>query len=125
MIEADVGGDIVESAGVSSFGIRGCVDQARETACVGGAGAHGARLQGGVEGAPCQAPAACGGGCSTDREEFGMCGGISGSLALVGGDGQDLFSPGNDGPDGNLSFFGCVLSGEQGTAHHVEVVLRR
>ena len=58
MIETGVGGDIVEGAGVSGFGIRGRVDQTRETACVGGAGAHGAWFQGGVEGAACQSPAA-------------------------------------------------------------------
>ena len=87
MIEAGVGGGIVEGAGVSGFGIRGRVDQTRETTCVGGAGAHGARFQGGIEGAACQSPAASGGGCTTDREELGVGGGIPCSLALVGGDG--------------------------------------
>jgi hypothetical protein len=61
VIEASVGGSIVECACISGFGIRGRVDQTRETARVGGAGAHGAGFQGGVEGAACQSPAACGG----------------------------------------------------------------
>ena len=125
MIETGVGGDVVEGAGVSGFGIRGRVDQTRETACVGGAGAHGARFQGGVEGAACQPPAACGGGCTTDREELGVGGGIPCSLALVGRDGQNLPSLGDDSSDRNLALFGGLLSGEQGAAHHVDVGLRR
>src|SRR5829696_10558390 len=86
MIEAGVGGGVVQGACVSGFGIRSRVDQTRETACVGGAGAHGAWFQGGVEGAACQSPAARGGGCTTDRQKLGVCGGIPSSLALVGGD---------------------------------------
>ena len=42
MIEAGVGGGVVQGACVSGFGIRSGVDQTRETACVGCAGAHGA-----------------------------------------------------------------------------------
>jgi hypothetical protein len=112
MIEAGVGGGIVEGACVSGFRIRGRVDQARETACVDGAGAHGARFQGGVEGTAGKSPAACGDGCATDREEFGVGGGIPCSLTLVCSDGHDLLSPGNDGPDRNLTLFGGLLSGE-------------
>ncbi len=123
MIEAGIGGDVVEGAGVPGFGVWGCVDQTGETACVGGAGAHGAWFQGGVEGAARQAPASRGGGCATDREEFGVGGGISCSLTLVGCYGQDLRSPGDDGSDRDLSPFGCVFRGEQGTAHHGEVGL--
>jgi hypothetical protein len=124
VIESGIGVDAVEGASVPGFGVGGRVDQTGETACVGGAGAHGAWLQGGVEGAACQAPAACGSGCVTDREEFGVGGGISGSLALVGGDGKDLLSPGDDSSDRDLSPFGCVFRGEQGTAHHSEICFR-
>jgi hypothetical protein len=123
MIEAGVGGGVVQGACVSGFGIRSGVDQTRETACVGCAGAHGAWFQGGVEGAACKSPAACGGGCPTDGEEFGVGGGVPCSLALVGGDGHDLPSPGDDGPDRNLTLVRSVLSGEQGAAHHGEVDL--
>jgi hypothetical protein len=125
MIEAGVGGGVVEGAGVSGFGIWGCVDQTRETACVGGAGAHGAWFQCGVEGAACQSPAACGGGCPTDGEEFGMGGGIPCSLTLIGRDGQGFPSPGDDSSDRNFALFGGLLSGEQGAAHHSDVGLRR
>src|SRR5215204_6948543 len=125
MIEAGVGGGVVEGACVSGFGIRGCVDQTRETACMGGAGAHGAWFQGGVEGAVCQSPAARGGGCTTDGEELGVGGGIPCSLTLVCGDGQNLLSPGDDSSDRDLALFGGLLSGEQGAAHHGEVGLRR
>ena len=54
-----------------------------------------------------------------------MCGGVSGSLAFVGGDGKDLLAPGDDGSDGNLALISGVLCGEQGAAHHGEVVLSR
>ena len=125
VVEAGIGGDVVEGAGVSGLGVGGRVDQARETACVGGAGAHGAGLQRGVEGATGQPPASYSGGCATYREEFGVGSGIPGSLTLVGGDGQDLPSPGDDRPDGNLAFLGRLFCGEQGQAHHGEVGLRR
>jgi hypothetical protein len=125
MIEAGVGWCVMEGAGVSGFGIRGRVDQTRETACVGGAGAHGAWFQGGVEGAACKSPAPDGGGCPADGEEFGVGGRIPGSLALVGGDGQYLPSPGDDGPDRNLTFVRSILSGEQGAVHHGDVGLRK
>src|SRR5215212_5923565 len=125
MIEAGVGGGIVEGTCVSGFGIRGRVDQTRETACMGGAGAHGAWFQGGVEGAVCQSPAARGGGCTTDGEELSVGGGIPCSLTLVCGDGQNLLSPGDDSSDRDLALFGGLLSGEQGAAHHGDVGLRR
>ena len=123
MIEAGVGGSIMEGAGISGFGVGGCVDQTRETAGVGGAGAHGAWFQGSVEGTACKSPASEGGGCAADREELGVGGGISCCLALVGGDGQYLTSPGDDGPDGNLAFARGILGGVQGAAHHGDVDL--
>jgi hypothetical protein len=125
MIEAGICGGVVKCAGVSSFGIRGCEDQTRETARVGGAGAHGARFHSGVEGVARKSPAACGGGCATDSEEFGVGGRIPCSLTLVCGDGQNLLSPGDDSSDRNLALFGGFLSGEQGAAHHGDVGLRR
>src|SRR5829696_1052772 len=117
-------GMIEAGAGVSGFGIRGRVDQTRETARVGGAGAHGARFQSGVEGVACQSPAAFGGGCAADREEFGVGGRIPRSLTLVCGDGKNLLPPGDDSSDRNLALFGSLLSGEQGAAHHGDVGLR-
>src|SRR4028118_821522 len=45
MVQAGIGGDVVEGTGVSGFGVRGGVDQAREPGGVGGAGAHGAGLE--------------------------------------------------------------------------------
>ena len=125
MIEALVGEDVVEGSCVSGFGIRGRVDQASETACVGGAGAHGAWFQCGVEGAAGQSPAACGGGCPADGEELGVGGWIPCSLTLICRDGQDLLSPGDNSPDGNLILLGSLFSGEQGAAHHGEVGLNK
>jgi hypothetical protein len=111
VVEAGICGDVMKGAGVSRFGVGGRIDQTGETAGVGGAGAHGAWLQGGVEGATAQAPAARSGGGATDREEFGVGGGVSGSLAFIGGDGQNLSSPRNNGPDGYLPLLGRVFRG--------------
>ena len=58
VIEAGVGGGVVEGPGVTGLGIRGRVDEAVHTGGVGGAGAHRARFQGGVEGAAGEPPPA-------------------------------------------------------------------
>jgi hypothetical protein len=121
MIEAGIGGGVMQGTSVSGFGIGGRVDQTGETAGMGGAGAHGAWLQGSVEGAARQAPATRGGGCPADREQFGVGCGVTRSLALVGSDGKYLPSPGDHSPDGNLAPFCGDLSGEEGAAHHGEV----
>src|ERR687897_57601 len=65
-----------------------------------------------------------GGGCPADGEELGVRGGISCCFALVGGDGQYLPSPGDDGPDRNFTLVRGILGGEQGAAHHGDVSLR-
>jgi hypothetical protein len=88
---------------------------------LGGAGAHGAGFQGGVEGAAGEAPAAQGRGGLADREEFGVGGRVFGGLALVGGDGQDLPFSGDHGAHGGLALFGGARGGEQGAAHHGQV----
>lgn len=90
---------------------------------MGGAGAHGAWLEGDVEGAAGQAPAAEGGGCATDREQLGVGCGVTCGLAFVGGDGKDLVSPRDHGPDRNLALPCGFPGGEQGTAHHRKVGL--
>ncbi len=58
MVEAGIGGDVMEGTCVAGFRVGGGIDEARDPGCVGGAGAHGAGFQCGVEGATGQAPAA-------------------------------------------------------------------
>jgi len=118
MVEAFVCGGIVEAPCVAGFRVGGGVDEAIYAGGVGGAGAHGARFQGGVEGATAQTPAARSLGGLADSEELGVGGGVVGGFALVGGDGQDLFSPGDHGAHGDLAPCGGALGGEQGAAHH-------
>jgi hypothetical protein len=121
VVQAGIGGDVVEGACVACFGVRGCEDQAREPGRVDGACAHGARLQGGIEGAARQAPAARGGGCPADREQLGVGCGVPRSLALVGSDAQYLPSPGDHRPDGDLAPSRSILGGEEGATHHGEI----
>ena len=121
VVEAGIGRGVVEGAGVTGFRVGGREDQAREAGGVGGTGTHGAWFEGGVESAAGQAPATKGGGGATNCQQFGVCRGVPGSLALVGGDGQDLPSPGDHGPDRDFPFIGGIPSGEQGAAHHHEV----
>ena len=88
---------------------------------MGGAGAHGARFECGVEGTVGQAPAAKGGGGPPEGEEFGVGCGIPCGLTLVGGDGEEIFSPGDYGPYGDLTPPGSGLCGEEGAAYHGEI----
>ncbi len=50
-----------------------------------------------------------------------MGGGISCGFALVGGDGQQLLSPGDHGANGDFPPLSGALCGEQGAAHHGEI----
>jgi hypothetical protein len=111
MVEAGVGGGVMEGTGVSCLPIWGGVDQAGEAGGVGCSGAHGAGLQGRVEGAAGEAPGAEVSGGPLDSQEFGVGGGIFPSLAFVSGDGQDLPSPSDDGSDGDFALFGGFPGG--------------
>ena len=124
VIKAAVGGDVMEGAGVAGLGVWCGVDEAREPGGVGSAGAHWARFEGGVEGAAGQAPATQGSGCIPDGEEFRVGRRVTGGLALVGGDGQDLRPPRDHRSDGDLAPLGRALRGQQGTAHHGEIRIR-
>ena len=88
---------------------------------MGCAGAHGAGFQCGVEGTIGQAPAAEGGGGVPEGEEFGVGCGIPCGLTLVGGDGEDLFSPSDHCPYGYFTPLGGGFCGEEGAAHHGEI----
>lgn len=56
VVQAWVPGDISERAAVAGLGVRAAVDDSGETSVDRRAGAHGAGLDGGVEGCPIQAP---------------------------------------------------------------------
>ncbi len=58
VVEAAVCGDVMEGSCVTGLRVGGSVDETTHTGGVGGAGAHRARFQGGVEGASGEAPAA-------------------------------------------------------------------
>ncbi len=121
VVESAVCGDVMEGSCVTGLGVGGSVDETTNTCGVGGAGAHGARLQGGVEGAAGEAPAAQVCGCLADSEDLGVGGRVICGLALVGGDGQDLGPSGDYGTHGDLALLGGALCGEQGAAHHLQI----
>ena len=123
VVQAGVPGGVVQGSRVAGLGVGGGVDEACQAGGVGGAGAHRAGFEGGVEGAAGEAPAAQGPRGFSDGEELGVGGGVAGGLAFVGGDGEDLLSPGHHGPDGDLPPAGRLLRGEQGAAHHGQVGL--
>lgn len=118
MVEAGVFGDAVEGSGVAGFGVRGGVDEAGEACGVDGAGAHRAGLEGRVEGAAGETPAAEPCGRPSDREEFGVSGGVTGRLAFVGGHGEHLLPAGHDGAHGHLASGGGLTGGFERPAHH-------
>src|SRR4028119_454426 len=99
MVEAGIPGDVVQGARVAGLGVGGGIDEAVEAGGVDGAGAHRTGFEGCVEGAAREAPAAQGVRGLADGEEFGVGGWVAGGLAFVRGDGEDLVSPGYDGPD--------------------------
>ncbi len=121
VVEAGVGGEVVEGTGGACFGIWGGIDQAAYAGSVEGAGAHEARLEGGIEGTVGEAPAPRASGGATESEEFGMGGRVFRDLALIVGSGQDLFSPGDHGADGDLAQFGGTRSLFEGTAHKPQI----
>jgi hypothetical protein len=47
--------------------------------------------------------------------------GIPCGFTLVGGDGEDFFSPGDHGPYGDFTRLGGGFCGEEGASHHGEI----
>lgn len=121
MVEAFVGGDVVEGAGGACFGVRGGVDEAVYAGGVEGAGAHGAGFEGGVEGAAAEAPAPELFGGAAEGEELGVGGRVLGHLALVVGGGEDLVAARDDGADGDLALAGGLFCFFEGVAHEAQV----
>lgn len=121
MVQAGVGREFVEGAGSPGFGVRSSVD---ESAYAGGmecAGAHGAGLEGGIEGTAGEAPRLELPRSAAESEELGVGGRVSGGLAFVVGGRYNLFTPDNHGAHGDLASFGCLCSFFEGAAHHYKV----
>ena len=121
VVEAFVGGDVVEGTGGAGFGIRRRVDEAAYAGGVEGPGAHGAGLEGGVEGTTAQAPAPQPLGGASEGEELGVGGRVPGRLALVVGRGEDFVAPRDDGADGHLAPAGGLFGLFEGVAHEAQV----
>jgi len=68
VVESVICWDIVKRSGVTGFRVGGSVDEAVQARGVSGAGAHGARFQGRVEGAAGEPPAAQSRGGLADGE---------------------------------------------------------
>ncbi len=103
VVKAGVGGEVVEGTGGAGFGVGGGVDQAAYAGGVESAGAHGAGLEGGVEGTTGEAPAPRAGGGAAEGKELGVGGRVLRGLAFVVGGCQDLPSPDDHGADGDLA----------------------
>lgn len=123
VVEACVGGGVVEGAGVSGFGVSGGEDEAAYSSGVKRAGAHGAGFQGGVEGAVGEPPGAEAFGGAAEGEYLGVGGWIPGSFAFVGGDGDYLSVAGDYGAYRDFAVGGGFGGGGQGAAHHGNVLV--
>jgi hypothetical protein len=121
VVQAGVGREVVESARGACFGVWGGIYEAAYAGGVQGTGAHGARLEGSVEGTVGEAPATELLGSAAEGEELGVGGRVSGSFALVVGGRDDFLSPGDHGADGDLALFGGLRGFFEGAAHHCEV----
>lgn len=112
MVEAGVGGKIIECSGGACFGVGGSVDETAYAGCVEGSGTHRAGLQGGVEGAAGEAPAVESFGGAAEGQEFGVSGRIVCGLAFVVGEGYNFGTPRHDGAYRDLPLLGsgaCFL----------------
>lgn len=125
VVQAGVGGEVVEGARGAGFGVRGGVDEAAYAGGVQGAGAHGAGLKGGVESTAGEAPATELFGGAAEGEKLGVSGRVSGGFALVVGGRHDLLSPGDHGAHGNLALFSGLRGFFEGAVHHCKVSGRR
>ena len=117
VVEAGVGRKVVEGTSSTGFGIRGGVDQTAYAGGMQSAGAHEARLEGGIEGTVGEAPATQPLGGTSEGEEFGVGGRVFRGLAFIVGGGQYLLSFSDHGADGNLPLFSSTCSLFEGAAH--------
>ncbi len=118
VVEARVGGEVVEGTGGAGLRVGSSVDQAAYAGGVESAGAHGAGFEGGVEGAAGEAPATEHFGGAAEGEEFGVGAWVFRGFAFVVGRGQNLLSSGDHGADGNLAYLGGLSGLFEGVAHH-------
>lgn len=121
MVEAGVGGDVVEGSRGSGLGVGSGVDQARDAGGVGGSGAHRAGFERGVERAAGEPPGAEGFGGAAEREYLGVGRGVGRRFTLVGGYGENLPVLGNQRADGYLSSRCRFGGGAKGAAHEIRV----
>jgi hypothetical protein len=121
VVQARIGGEVVEGAGGPGFGVGSSVDEAAYAGGVQSAGAHGAGFEGGVEGASSEAPAAERARGAAQGEELGVGRRVFQGLAFVVSHRQDLSVSGDHGADGNFAPLGGQRGLFEGAAHQAQV----
>ncbi len=122
VVEAGVGGDLEEGADGAGLGVVAAVDDALDSGVDDGAGAHGARFEGAVQGAAAQVPGAQSGGGLAEREDFGVRGGVLVGLATIAGAADDAAAGvDDDAADGDVAVVCGAVGLFEGEFHEGDV----
>lgn len=119
MVEVRIPRDTVEGPGVTSFRVRGGVDEAVYPGRMSSSGAHRAGLEGRVERASREPPTAETLGGPADGEQLCVSGRVVRSLPLVRCDRDHLPVPRHHRPDRDLTSSGGLSRGPQRKSHHL------
>ena len=117
MVEAVVVDELEEGAHGTGFRVVAAVDDAVQAAVDDGAGTHGARFDGHVEGTACQAPAIEGAAGFFNGQQFGVGRRTGQAFAQVIGPGDNFLFIDDDGADRDFSDGIGRLGFGQGFAH--------
>lgn len=117
VVQGRVVDDLKQGADGAALWIVAAVDDAVEAAVDDGAGAHGAGLDGDVEGAACEPPTAQGPAGLFNGQELGVSRGAGQGFAQVIGPGNGLFLINDDGAYGNFPDGGGDFCFFYGFAH--------
>lgn len=121
MVELGVGGQIVQSASISGFGVGGGVDETGDAGSVRSPGAHGTGFQGRVEGTAGETPASEPDGRPAESEQFGVGGGIFCGLSLVRGDGDYITIFDDCGANRDFPSIESFVGGFESMPHHGDI----
>jgi hypothetical protein len=121
MVQEGVPGEVQEGAAGAGLGVVGAEDESGDPSQDEGTGAHGARLEGDIEGAVVQAPGSEGPSGEFQGDAFRMCGRIVRSFSEIEGLGDDLPMPNDERSNGDFAEGDGILGEGEGVAHPVQV----
>ena len=122
MVEPRIGEDFEAGAKCAPFGVVGAINDAGNAGLDDGAGAHGARFEGDVEGGAVEAVIFDGLRHFADDDDFRVGGGVVVPDGAVAGADQNGAAMNHDRADGDLASFGGGLRFGESELHEVDVV---